>query len=44
MTAGREAGAGLRIFISADMEGVAGVVTPEQLGPSGFEYTASAGS
>ncbi len=38
MTSGREAGAGLRIFISADMEGVAGVVTPEQLGPSGFEY------
>jgi D-amino peptidase len=30
--------AGLRIFISADMEGVAGVVTPEQLGPTGFDY------
>lgn len=28
----------LKVFISADMEGVAGVVTPEQLGPSGFEY------
>lgn len=27
-----------KIFISADMEGVAGVVTGEQLGPSGFEY------
>ena len=27
-----------RIFISADMEGVAGVVTPEQLGPTGFDY------
>ncbi len=29
---------GLKIYISADMEGVAGVVTDEQLGPSGFEY------
>jgi D-amino peptidase len=28
----------LKVFISADMEGVAGAVTPEQLGPSGFEY------
>jgi D-amino peptidase len=28
----------LRIFISADMEGIAGVVQPAQLGPSGFEY------
>jgi len=28
----------LKVFISADMEGIAGVVTPEQLGPSGFEY------
>lgn len=28
----------LKIYISADMEGVAGVVTGEQLGPSGFEY------
>jgi D-amino peptidase len=27
-----------RIYISADMEGVAGVVTGDQLGPSGFEY------
>ena len=27
-----------RIYISADMEGVAGVVTGAQLGPSGFEY------
>jgi D-amino peptidase len=27
-----------KIYISADMEGVAGVVTAEQLGPSGFEY------
>lgn len=29
---------GLKIFISADMEGVVGVVTDDQLGPSGFEY------
>lgn len=28
----------LKVYISADMEGVAGVVTSEQLGPSGFEY------
>ena len=28
----------LRIYISADMEGVVGVVTNEQLGPQGFEY------
>ncbi len=28
----------LKIYISADMEGVGGVVTGEQLGPSGFEY------
>lgn len=28
----------LKIYISADMEGVVGVVTQEQLGPSGFEY------
>jgi len=31
-------GEGLRVFISADLEGVAGAVTPEQLGPGGFEY------
>lgn len=29
---------GPRIYISADMEGVVGAVTSEQLGPSGFEY------
>ena len=29
---------GLKIYISADMEGVVGTVTDEQLGPSGFEY------
>jgi D-amino peptidase len=28
----------LKIYISADMEGVTGVVTSAQLGPSGFEY------
>ena len=28
----------LKIYISADMEGVVGVVTGDQLGPSGFEY------
>jgi len=30
---------GHRIYISADMEGIGGVVTGEQLGPTGFEYT-----
>lgn len=29
---------GLKVYISADMEGVAGVVTADQLGPAGFEY------
>lgn len=28
----------LKVYISADMEGIAGVVTNEQLGPAGFEY------
>jgi D-amino peptidase len=28
----------LKVFISADMEGVAGTVTGDQLGPGGFEY------
>ena len=28
----------LKIYISADMEGVVGVVSNEQLGPQGFEY------
>jgi D-amino peptidase len=28
----------IRVFISVDLEGVAGAVTPEQLGPGGFEY------
>lgn len=29
---------GIKVFISTDMEGVVGVATGEQLGPSGFEY------
>jgi len=29
---------GLKIYISADMEGVVGTVTGDQLGPEGFEY------
>lgn len=29
---------GLKIYISADMEGVTGAVTGDQLGPTGFEY------
>jgi D-amino peptidase len=28
----------LKIYISVDMEGIGGVVTNEQLGPTGFEY------
>ena len=28
-----------KIFISADMEGITGVVQPAQLGPEGFEYS-----
>ena len=28
----------MKIYISADMEGVVGVVTGDQLGPTGFEY------
>lgn len=28
----------LKVYISVDMEGIAGVVTNEQLGPNGFEY------
>ena len=30
--------AALKVYISADMEGIGGVVSPEQLGPAGFEY------
>jgi len=29
----------IRVFISVDMEGIGGVVTDQQLGPTGFEYT-----
>src|SRR6185295_9814716 len=29
----------LKIYISADMEGVVGAVTGDQLGPQGFEYS-----
>ena len=32
---------GPKIYISADMEGVVGTVTDDQLGPSGFEYEAA---
>ena len=28
----------LKVYISVDMEGIAGVVTSDQLGPAGFEY------
>jgi len=38
LAAGAAAQQPLKVFISADMEGVAGAVTPEQLGPTGFEY------
>ena len=33
-----EPGNGLKVYISVDMEGIAGVVTGDQLGPPGFEY------
>ncbi len=29
----------LKVYISADMEGVVGTVTSDQLGPTGFEYS-----
>lgn len=29
---------GPKVFISADMEGITGVIQPAQLGPTGFEY------
>src|SRR5512134_422420 len=28
----------LKVYISIDMEGIGGVVSSEQLGPTGFEY------
>ncbi|HXV59172.1 MAG TPA: M55 family metallopeptidase [Vicinamibacteria bacterium] len=34
----RGADAQIKIYVSADMEGVTGAVTDEQLGPDGFEY------
>jgi D-amino peptidase len=36
--AGSQAQRPVKVYISADMEGVTGVVTAEQLGPTGFEY------
>ena len=33
-----EGAPGFKVFISADMEGIVGAVTGEQLGPGGFEY------
>lgn len=38
LAAGSIRAAGLKVYISVDMEGVAGVVTGDQLGPQGFEY------
>ncbi len=32
---------GLKVYISADMEGVVGVVTSDHLGPTGWEYQAA---
>lgn len=32
------AGGGVKVYISVDMEGVAGVVSGDQLAPTGFEY------
>jgi D-amino peptidase len=37
---GRSQTAGPKIYISADMEGLAGAVSSAQLGPAGFEYNA----
>lgn len=39
LPASSTAGDGKKIFVSVDMEGIAGAVTGEQLGPQGFEYT-----
>lgn len=38
LLAGSAPAQALKIYISADMEGVAGAVTGDQLGPTGFEY------
>jgi D-amino peptidase len=37
-TVPRTASGKVKLYISVDMEGVAGVVTADQLGPGGFEY------
>jgi D-amino peptidase len=37
-TAAAPAATPLKVYISVDMEGIAGVVTADQLGPEGFEY------
>ena len=37
-TSGEKIAQGLKVYISADMDGVAGVVGNEQLVPEGFEY------
>ena len=37
-TTGSAQTAPVKVFISADMEGVVGTVTADQLGPTGFEY------
>ena len=38
LLASAPASAEIKVYISADMEGIAGVVSGEQLGPQGFEY------
>ncbi len=38
IVAGPARAAGPKVYISVDMEGIAGVVTGDQLGPQGFEY------
>jgi D-amino peptidase len=35
---GAEPSRAVKVYISVDMEGIAGVVTGDQLGPTGFEY------
>jgi D-amino peptidase len=37
-TSAQQGHRGLKVYISADMEGVVGTVTSDQLGPAGFEY------
>src|SRR3972149_8756077 len=43
LTGPADARDGKKIFVSVDMEGIAGVVTGEQLGPQGFEYASFRG-